>query len=68
MTAYAKTINRAVSTPDLAERKDEVGALLYVGFLLYLFKGRSPMVYLAAFFITSWVELVGTTAGTWAWA
>ncbi len=53
---------------DLAERKDEVGALLYVVFLLYLFKGRSPMVYLAAFFITSWLELVGTTAGTWAWA
>ncbi len=52
----------------LAERKDEIGAVLYVVFLLYLFKGRSPMVYLAAFFITSWLELVGTTAGTWAWA
>jgi hypothetical protein len=26
------------------------------------------MVYLGAFFITTWLELVGTTAGTWAWA
>jgi hypothetical protein len=26
------------------------------------------MVYLGAFFITSWLEIVGTGAGTWAWA
>ena len=26
------------------------------------------MVYLGAFFITSWLEIVGTSAGTWAWA
>lgn len=51
-----------------AARKDEIGLVLYCVFLLYLFKGRSPMVYLAAFFITSWLELVGTGAGTWAWA
>lgn len=49
-------------------RQDVIGLVLYVVFLLYLFKGRSPMIYLAAFFITSWLELVGTTAGTWAWA
>ncbi|WP_305909989.1 hypothetical protein Q9L42_002625 [Methylomarinum sp. Ch1-1] len=52
----------------MAERQDTIGFLLFCVFLLYLFKGRSPMVYLAAFFITSWLELVGTTAGTWAWA
>lgn len=52
----------------MAGRKDEIGAILYIVFLIYLFKGRSPMVYLAAFFITSWLEWVGTTAGTWAWA
>lgn len=49
-------------------RLDVIGALLFTVFLLYLFKGRSPMVYLGAFFITSWLELVGTSAGTWAWA
>jgi hypothetical protein len=26
------------------------------------------MVYLAAFFITTWPELIGTAVGTWRWA
>ena len=47
---------------------DQVGALLFCVFLIYLFKGRSPMVYLAAFFITTWLELIGTAVGTWSWA
>jgi hypothetical protein len=51
-----------------AQRQDIIGAVLFGVFLLYLFKGRSPMVYLGAFFITSWLEIVGTSAGTWAWA
>lgn len=51
-----------------AEQGDSVGALLFCVFLGYLFKGRSPMVYLAAFFITTWLELIGTAAGTWKWA
>ncbi|MDN5882831.1 MAG: hypothetical protein L0H75_10295 [Nitrosospira sp.] len=50
------------------EQGDQVGALLFCVFLVYLFKGRSPMVYLAAFFITTWLELIGTAAGTWKWA
>lgn len=52
----------------LAKQGDSVGALLFCIFLLYLFKGRSPMVYLAAFFITTWLELIGTAVGTWHWA
>ena len=51
-----------------AEQGDTMGALLFCVFLGYLFKGRSPMVYLAAFFITTWLELIGTAAGTWKWA
>jgi len=50
------------------QQGDQVGALLFCVFLIYLFKGRSPMVYLAAFFITTWLELIGTAAGTWKWA
>jgi len=50
-----------------ASRGDAIGALLYGVFLLFLFNGRSPLVYLAAFFITSWLELIGTAAGTWRW-
>lgn len=52
----------------LVGRKDEIGSILFAVYLLYLFKGRSPMVYLGAFFITTWVELVGTSLGTWNWA
>jgi hypothetical protein len=51
-----------------AQHGDAVGALLFCVFLVYLFKGRSPMVYLAAFFITTWLELIGTAVGTWKWA
>ncbi|OQK16389.1 hypothetical protein AU255_00290 [Methyloprofundus sedimenti] len=51
-----------------AQRSDQIGAVLFIVYLIYLFKGKSPMVYLGAFFITTWLELVGTTAGTWAWA
>lgn len=51
-----------------ADQGDSVGALLFCVFLVYLFNGRSPMVYLAAFFITTWLELIGTAAGTWKWA
>ncbi len=49
-------------------RSDQIGTLLFVIYLIFLFKGRSPMVYLGAFFITTWVELVGTSLGTWNWA
>lgn len=52
----------------LAAQGDSIGALLFCVFLGYLFKGRSPLVYLAAFFITTWLELIGTAAGTWTWA
>lgn len=52
----------------IPEQGDQVGAILFCVFLIYLFKGRSPMVYLAAFFITTWLELIGTAAGTWQWA
>ena len=49
-------------------REDQIGAVLFFIYLIFLFKGRSPMVYLGAFFITTWVELIGTSLGTWNWA
>lgn len=51
-----------------AQRSDQIGAILLGVYLLYLFKGKSPMVYLGAFFITTWLELIGTTTGAWTWA
>jgi hypothetical protein len=51
-----------------AEHGDSGGAVLFCAFVVCLFNGRSPLVYLAAFFITTWLELVGTAAGAWKWA
>lgn len=51
----------------VAERGDAVGALLFSVFFIFVFIGRSPLVYLAAFFITTWLELLGTHWGTWRW-
>jgi hypothetical protein len=52
----------------LPEQGDALGALMFAIFLGFLFLGRSPMVYLAAFFITTWLELIGTAVGAWKWA
>jgi hypothetical protein len=52
----------------LSDHGDSVGALLFGIFLVWLVIGRSPMVYLAAFFITTWLELIGTAVGAWHWA
>lgn len=52
----------------IPERGDSVGALLFGIFLVWLVIGRSPLVYLAAFFITTWLELIGTAVGAWHWA
>ncbi len=51
-----------------ASRSDGLGGVLFVVFVVCVFYGRSPRVYLGAFFITSWLELVGTYLGTWEWA
>ena len=51
-----------------ADHGDSGGAVLFCAFLICLFKGRSPLVYLAAFFITTWLEILGTAAGAWKWA
>jgi len=52
----------------IPEQGDIGGAVLFSVFLICLFRGRSPLVYLAAFFITTWLELLGTAAGAWKWA
>jgi len=52
----------------IPEQGDIGGAVLFSVFLICLFRGRSPLVYLAAFFITTWLEILGTAAGAWKWA
>ena len=46
---------------------DITGALLFCIFLLCLLYGRNPMVYLGAFFVTSYLEIIGTSTGVWYW-
>jgi hypothetical protein len=58
----------AVHGVTLAERRDALGAFWFaclVGFLLW---GPNRTLYVGAFIVVSWLELVGTALGTWAWA
>jgi hypothetical protein len=52
----------------LAERKDALGAFWFMCLLGFLAWGRSRMLYVGAFIVVSWLEIVGTALGTWAWA
>jgi hypothetical protein len=52
----------------LAHRADAAGAVLFCVFVGFTFFGRAPLVYVAAFFLTSYLELLGTWFGTWAWS
>ena len=46
---------------------DVTGALLMCIFFLCLIYGRNPTVYLGAFFVTSFLEIVGTSTEVWFW-
>lgn len=51
----------------VSPRPDLLGALLALVLAAFLLRGRAPLVYAAAFVVTSYLELLGTTLGTWAW-
>ena len=51
-----------------APRNDAFGAIVYLCLLRFLLVGRAPLVYAGAFLICSYLELLGTSVGTWAWA
>jgi hypothetical protein len=44
----------------LAGRGDAAGAVLFCVFMGFIFFGRAPLIYVAAFFLTSYLELLGT--------
>jgi len=52
----------------IAARQDIGGAVLFAFLAGFLLRGRQPAVYAAAFFVTGYLELMGTGIGTWAWA
>lgn len=48
-------------------RLDVLGAFWFGCLLLFAWRGRSPLLYAGAFLVVSYLELVGTGLGTWAW-
>lgn len=51
-----------------AQRPDALGAFWFVCLLGFLRWGRSQLLYVGAFVVVSWLELLGTAWGNWAWA
>lgn len=51
----------------LAERPDVLGAFWFACLVLFLAYGPSKPVYLGAFVVVSWLELLGTHLGAWEW-
>ena len=51
----------------LSPTPDALGAFWYCCLLLFTWKGERPLLYAGAFLVVSYLEIVGTTLGTWAW-
>jgi hypothetical protein len=51
----------------VSDRTDVLGALWFGCLLVFMRRGRTPLVYCGAFVVTSYLELYGTGIGTWAW-
>lgn len=47
---------------------DLFGLLLFAIFTAFVLRGRSPLVYACAFFVTAFLELYGTAIGAWTWS
>lgn len=52
----------------LSARFDVLGAMWFGCLAWFLLRGRQPLVYVGAFVVVTWLELVGTGLGTWSWA
>lgn len=51
----------------LADRPDALGAFWFACLVLFLAYGPSKAVYVGAFVVVSWLELLGTHLGNWVW-
>ena len=51
----------------LSPQPDALGAFWFGCLVLFAWKGRSPLLYAGAFFVVSYLEVVGTSLGTWQW-
>ena len=51
----------------LSDRPDVLGAFWYACLLLFLWRGRQPLLYVGAFLVVTYLEVLGTWIGTWEW-
>lgn len=51
----------------LSDTPDALGAFWFGCLLVFAWRGRSPLLYAGAFLVVSYLEIVGTSLGTWAW-
>ncbi|MBI2796820.1 MAG: hypothetical protein HYX65_08965 [Gemmatimonadetes bacterium] len=52
----------------VAPRQDLLGLVLFAAFAGFVWRGGSPRVYVACALLCTWLELIGTSLGNWAWA
>jgi hypothetical protein len=51
----------------LSGRHDVLGAFWFGCLALFLLRGRNPLVFVGAFLVVTYLELLGTGLGTWTW-
>ncbi|MDP9181145.1 MAG: hypothetical protein M3P04_00025, partial [Actinomycetota bacterium] len=51
----------------LSPQLDVLGAFWFVCLLVFSRAGKSPLVYAGAFLVVSYLEIMGTSLGTWTW-
>jgi hypothetical protein len=51
----------------LSPRRDVLGAFWFGCLALFLLRGRQPTVFVGAFVVVTYLELLGTGLGTWTW-
>jgi hypothetical protein len=51
----------------LSPRHDVLGAFWFGCLAVFLLRGRNPLVFVGAFVVVTYLELLGTGLGTWTW-
>jgi hypothetical protein len=51
----------------LSGRRDVLGAVWFACLAFFLLRGRNPLVFVGAFLVVTYLELLGTRLGTWTW-
>jgi hypothetical protein len=51
----------------LSPRRDVLGAFWFACLVVFLLRGRNPLVFVGAFAVVTYLELLGTGLGTWTW-